>query len=491
MSRRRLIFYDDARHYHYYIYEPPMSIEQATWTIDAVAGTGVDTFVWGFGVGPTVFHDSKFADIFGGHLDVIPDVASWRAYENATGLIDCGCDPLEIMIDRAHETGMEFIGSLRLTHSSDPADTGNAHNWQFKIDHPEWVLEGSESDPNRKNNFNWTYPEVRAERLAIAKETCTRYDVDGIELDLTFSPYYFEENEVEENLHILTDFLCELRSAANESAAKRGRRIDVGARLLPSLKANNDAGFDVVTWIEEGLLDFVIPNVYTHMPIDPDFPFTWVTELAKSSECEVYPALGSVLGANREQYATTEHYRAAAAAYWSRGADALYLPWYPWPIGSEQRQILTEIADPDILSEKPKRYYMAPRHAQCVQFGYDAPLPVSLDAGPATPPVTLRLYIAEDCQRANAVLTLKLRESTSLDLMRVDLNGRELDQADAAYTTFGYEYSTLEFRLDQGALTHGENEISVALLSRPSNLSSDVVIEGVEVAVDYVTPRQP
>ena len=487
MSRRRLIFYDDARHYHYYIYEPPMSIEQATWTIDAVAGTGVDTFAWGFGVGPTVFHDSKFADVFAGHLDVIPDVASWRAYENATGLIERGCDPLEVMIDRAHQTGMEFIGSLRLTHSSDPADTGNAHNWQFKIDHPEWALKGSASDPNRKNNFNWKHPEVRAERFAIAEETCARYDVDGIELDLTFNPYYFEENEVEENLHVLTAFLRELRSTANASAKKRGRRLDVGARLLPSLQANNDAGFDVVTWIEEGLLDFVVPNVYSHMPIDPDFPFTWATELAKSSGCEVYPALGSTLGANREQYATTEHYRAAAAAYWSRGADALYLPWYPWPIGSEQRQILTEISDPDILSEKAKRYYMAPRHTQGVRFGYDALLPAYLEAGP----VTLRLYVAEDCQRANAILTLKLGESTSHDLMRVQFNGRELPQADATYTAFGYEYSTLEFRLDPGALAHGENEISIALLSRPSNLASAVVIEGVEIAVDYVTPKQP
>lgn len=487
MSRRRLIFYDDARHYHYYIYEPPMSIEQATWTIDAVAGTGVDTFAWGFGVGPTVFHDSKFADVFAGHLDVIPDVASWRAYENATGLIERGCDPLEVMIDRAHETGMEFIGSLRLTHSSDPADTGNAHNWQFKIDHPEWALKGSASDPNRKNNFNWKHPEVRAERFAIAEETCARYDVDGIELDLTFNPYYFEENEVEENLHVLTAFLRELRSTANASAKKRGRRLDVGARLLPSLQANNDAGFDVVTWIEEGLLDFVVPNVYSHMPIDPDFPFTWATELAKSSGCEVYPALGSTLGANRKQYASTEHYRAAAAAYWSRGADALYLPWYPWPIGSEQRQILTEISDPDILSEKAKRYYMAPRHTQGVRFGYDALLPASLEAGP----VTLRLYVAEDCQRANAILTLKLGESTSHDLMRVQFNGRELPQADATYTAFGYEYSTMEFRLDPGALAHGENEISIALLSRPSNLASAVVIEGVEIAVDYVTPKQP
>ena len=33
MSKRKLIFYDDARHYHYYIFEPPIRLEEATATI--------------------------------------------------------------------------------------------------------------------------------------------------------------------------------------------------------------------------------------------------------------------------------------------------------------------------------------------------------------------------------------------------------------------------------------------------------------------------
>ena len=490
MSKRRLIFYDDARHYHYYVYEPPMSMGEATATIDEVAGTGVDTFVWGFGVGPAVFHDSKRADVFAAHLDVIQDVASWRAYENTMQLIEQGHDPLNVMIDRAHEVGMDFIGSLRLTHSSDPSDVTNAHNWQFKIDHPEWVLKGDDS-PDRKNAFNWKYPEVRAERFAIAEETVTRYDVDGLELDLTFDPYYFEADEVADNMHVLTDFIRDLRRAAKEAAKRKGKSIDIGARLLPTLKANNDAGFDVETWLGDGLLDFVVPNVYSHMPIDPDFPFRWALDLARNGECAVYPAMGSVLGPNREEYAGVEYYRAAAAAYWSRGADALYLPWFPWPIGLEQRQILSEIGDPDVLFEKPKRYYMAPRQDQCVKFGYSAPLPVQLDVGLDARPATVGLSVVKDSTDANATLTLKLGESTSHDEMTVHLNGKELALDDAIYTAYGYDYSTLEFLLDWDALVDGMNELSVALLSRPAKLSSAVTLEGVEIAVHYVTPKQP
>jgi hypothetical protein len=45
--------------------------------------------------------------------------------------------------------------------------------------------------------------------------------------------------------------------------------------------------------------------------------------------------------------------------------------------------------------------------------------------------------------------------------------------------------------LDRGALVNGPNEISVALLSRPAKLASTVVLQGVEIAVDYVMPKQP
>ena len=490
MSKRKLIFYDDARHYHFYIFEPPMRLEEATATINAVAGTGVDTFVWGFGIGPTVFHDSRCADLFAAHLEVIDDVASWRAYENAKALIARDLDPLNVMLDRAHEVGMDFFGSLRLTHSSDPAAADSAHNWQFKIDHPEWVLQGNDADPGRKNSFNWIHPEVRAERFAIAEETVTRYDVDGLEIDLTFGPYYFEVDEVAENMHVLTDFLRTLKKVVNEAAARRGRTIELGARLFPSLKANNEAGFDIQTWFEEGLLDFAVPNVYAQLPIDPDFPFEWMIAMAQPNGCKVYPAMGPMLGESSD-YAGLEYYRAAAAAYWRRGADALYLPWYPWPVASEQRQILTEIGDPDVLSRKPKRYCVAPKQESSVAFGYEAQLPIPLTVGADVSPTTVNMFVADDPLLTVSTLTLKLAESTSHDVMTVTLNGNELSTVDATYTPYGYNYSTIEFCLQPGTLREGENQISVSLLSQPAILTSTVVLKSVEIGVDYVTTKQP
>ena len=144
-----------------------------------------------------------------------------------------------------------------------------------------------------------------------------------------------------------------------------------------------------------------------------------------------------------------------------------------------------------MLFERSKRYYMAPRQDQCVNFGYAAPLPVQLEAGSDATPATVSLSVAKDSASADAILTLKLAELTSHDEMSIGLNGRELSLVDATYTTYGYSYATLEFRLEWDDLVDGVNEISVAVLSRPAMLSSTVTLEGVEIAVDYVTPKQP
>ena len=160
-------------------------------------------------------------------------------------------------------------------------------------------------------------------------------------------------------------------------------------------------------------------------------------------------------------------------------------------VASEQRQILTEIGDPDVLSGKPKRYCMAPKQESSVAFGYEAQLPIPLTVGADVSPTTVNMFVADDPLLTVSTLTLKLAESTSHDVMTVTLNGNELSTVDATYTPYGYNYSTIEFCLQPGTLREGENQISVSLLSQPAILTSTVVLKSVEIGVDYVTTKQP
>ena len=475
MDKRRVIYYSDARHYHMYIYDPPMRVEDAYAPVDEAAGTSANTFAYGFGVGPTMFHGTKVGEIWGSRVEDIGDVASWRARENVMSLLDRGLDPLDLIIDRAHEQSMDFWGSLRLTHSSDPA-VDSLHNWQFKIDHPEWVLGDDPADPNRKNHFNWIQPEVRAERFALIEEAVHRYDMDGFELDLTFSPYYFEADQVEPNTHILTSYLRDVRRVVEEAAAARGRPMTLGARIPPSPDGNRKAGFDIETWLSEGLFDFVAPNVYGHIPLDPDFPFEWVLDLAAPSGCQVYPALGTIDGG-------LETYRAAASSYWHKGAHGLYLPWFAWPVEAEQRQILTEIGDPETLASVPKTYAAAALNEACAEWGYRGELPVELGQEPSGQAHTVRIYIADAADAGSVRLRLRVRELSGRDRLEVTVNGSALPADGFSYSPVGYTSGWTASALPRGLIHPGRNEVGVRITARAPRLTSHLVVEEVEFLV--------
>ena len=107
-----------------YSYDPPMSLQEAWAPVDEVAGTSVDTFVYGSGAGPAVMHDSRVGEVWGRRFETFDSAWAWRAFENVKSLIDVGHDPLNLLIDRAHEKGMEFFASLRLNHPMDPDGRG-------------------------------------------------------------------------------------------------------------------------------------------------------------------------------------------------------------------------------------------------------------------------------------------------------------------------------------------------------------------------------
>ena len=65
MRKQRTIYFNDARHYYLFVFEPPMDLEDARRPIDEVAGTSVDTFSYGVERGDGLFYPSKASMRFG------------------------------------------------------------------------------------------------------------------------------------------------------------------------------------------------------------------------------------------------------------------------------------------------------------------------------------------------------------------------------------------------------------------------------------------
>ena len=200
-----------------------------------------------------------------------------------------------------------------------------------------------------------------------------------------------------------------------------------------------------------------------------------------------------------EKPATVEHYRAAAAAYWDRGADAIYLPWFEWPQDAERRQVLSEIHDPDLLAGKKKHYVVRRDYEKAFASnqgydvavrGYPGQLKATLEAGMEAPGHTVRVYAADDLDLANTWLKVRLIGSTALDSMTVSLNGTALSWETCTRTDHdGYYGTWLEFPLPRGVLRKGANEVGVALHARPTNLAIPVLLESVDVIVDHPSPK--
>ena len=180
MRQRRTIYFNDARHYYLFVHEPPMRLEDAWSPVDEIADTGVDTFVYGMARDDGWFYPSKVGLPFGQDMQGgFEQCAYWRVWHNMQSLIDRGLDPLRVLVDRAHDRGMDFIASLRMgAYAGLPKEVSP-----------------------REGGPGMAQEDVRAFMLRGVTELAADYDTEGVELDFAAAPggtaFWFPQEEAE------------------------------------------------------------------------------------------------------------------------------------------------------------------------------------------------------------------------------------------------------------------------------------------------------
>ena len=247
----------------------------------------------------------------------------------------------------------------------------------------------------------------------------------------------------------------------------------------------------------------MVPVFYPYMVLDPDMPIDWIVEAAHEADASVY---GMLQPYSRDEstgtsdtvlpvraHATPEMVRAASASYWDRGVDGLYTWFMKWPLGDTERATLTEMGDRDQVKEANKRYVLRRRSRQAAELGYDASLPLEIPS--ASPDVRhpIPFYIADDVQGAadrvrQVLLRINISNAVTADRLTVFLNGESLAE-ETCLRDFGRRDAPrdllLEFRLRRVRPHRGRNLLEVSLDSRPPGFEGGVVIQEVEVAVEY------
>ncbi len=504
MRKPKLIYYNDARHYSLYRYDPPMSEHQLRQPVDEILGTGVDTIAFGLASGQTFFHDTKAGVRWGeGVDDHTHGVMWWRAAENARLALEAGLDPLRVVADRAREKGIQLLCSMRMNDAS--VDDNRYMMSRLKREHPEVMIGGGDARAATAENYELDL--VRETRLELIDEVLG-YGPDGLEMD-PYIDVFFDPSRARECGPILTDFVREVRRLCDRRGEEQGRRLCLATRVHPLEEANLAAGMDVRAWMREGYVDLVVVRP-EGMLFSPELAMDWVLETAAESGTWVYAPTGREPYDDRHHAPTIQMYRAAAANFVAMGVDGLYLSDLGWPLGLEEYQVLRELGDPEIYARKAKHYLLPVRAADESPSAAACDLPADLVEGEM---VRVAFTVSDDLRAAEVAgelagveLGIRVVQFCPEDELDFTFNGHVVEPARTSHfygglVSYGAARGGLpnrinthhwfHFDLPGGIVLEGENVLEVTAKSIFAGLSSTRVLQSVELMVRYVEPHQP
>ncbi|MDA1056026.1 MAG: hypothetical protein O3C40_37065 [Planctomycetota bacterium] len=440
----------------------------------------------------------------------VTDLFRWRP----PGLDAAEIDPLKVLIDRCHLHGMQFIADIRMNDRHGGAAHGIAKQ------HPEWTILGTA--------YNYALDDVRKAMLAFDKEVLDAYDVDGIEYDYLRWCHMFKPGEGRQNAHLLNDFTRQTRKLLDDAAARRGcKRLLLGVRVPQTIGECDYLGFDLATWIREGLVDYVVPSDFMHT--DTNMKTEDFVKLAKGTACKIYPAIHNRIGMDEpnEHYRlmALENLRAAAQNYYRYGADGVSP--YNFQFAFERRAVahrssaysaimwpaalgwLRELRYPDQIAAHDRHYlfYAVWKKSRHNITGTPNDDNIYLDRAQPTPAGSRRFRMAEkfDDPALRTTIQFKAIGLTEQDKLEIQINGQAvpLEYITSVFDANGqsvfegdpvpafYQYVidlNWETTGQSQPLVFGDNQLAVRLIPVQPSADGKVSIEELEC---YVYVRKP
>ena len=444
--------------------------------VDAIAYSTTRSFAY-------FTHNTKVCEVF--------TRKEGRLANNITpDLIAQGLDPLNVMITFCRENDLEIFWGMRMNDTHDTKNPLLRPRW--KVDHPEYLM-GSEARPPKRGGWtrvDYGRKEVRDMAFAVIKDVCDRYDVDGIELDFFRHPLFFKAQATggeatEQDCQLMTDLMRRVRTAADESAARRGKPILISMRMPDTVAYCRAIGIDLQVWLEERLLDIMIPSGYFQLAAWRD-----TVALCHRHSVAVFPCLSNCTMQDlsaRKRRMNIETYRARAMNVWASGADGIQIfncfdPTHP---------LWREIGSQETLQGLTKHYYgtyLGPRMTQGYLMGGRKYMrlptlcpnaPVALKPGQSH---ATSINIGEDVLWGKdkgvfpqITLRLQMGEPGQGDHVLVKLNGRML-----AGGTMTDDW--LEFSVAPELLTQHENDVEMKLAEETD---ATATVRDLMVVVNY------
>jgi len=195
-------------------------------------------------------------------------------------------DPMQYMIEVAHQQGMEFHAWINPYRATINMDTLSLSPWHVFYKNRSWMVEY-----DNKYYINPGLPEARQHIVQVVEEIIRKYDVDGIHLDDYFYPYpvkgkVFQDslayslygepygslgdwrrnnnNQLIEALAIaVKEKKPYIKFGVSPFGVWRNKEDDpLGSDTKAGVKSYDDLYADVLNWLQKGWIDYVAPQLY-------------------------------------------------------------------------------------------------------------------------------------------------------------------------------------------------------------------------------------
>ncbi len=512
MMRPRLIFYNDAHHYHAKRVEPPLNLHKMRWPVDELLGTGVEMLVLGLGYGDVYFHNSKVGRTVGEKKEVWESFIDWRIMRMVKDAAAMGTDQVREVIKRGQEMGLTVMPSLKL---QGPEQPGEERCGWLKWKHGAEICLREPDDRLAKTEwcYDFSLEIVRNDKMAVIREMLEDYEADGIELDFVFRPRYFRRAEVDEGIPMMNAFVAQIREMADKIGLAQGREIPVSARVFHDRGENLKIGLDVQTWLKEGSINLAVGQV-PYALFDTGLEARWLADAANAAGAAAYICPPRQVYDERTAFPHIEMWRAFGQTLHWQGFAGMYLGYLPWPLSENEYQILREMAYPDAVARRDKRYLLQPGEEDET---FTAPpkrqLPLQLEEGKTA---SVNLTVADDLESAKRdgemrppVLTIRFSFFCIEDDVEIRLNGTVLPSEEAEITDerglgirarfregiaapLGMSAHWFRYKLDPELLKRGENTLEVECKRFEKTAGFARSINGVEIQTrykDFVRPE--
>ncbi|MCA9411934.1 MAG: family 10 glycosylhydrolase [Candidatus Omnitrophica bacterium] len=355
-----------------FMIDPPgeMTTKTLDKLVDDLAGTHVTTYiicccaknanypseawsVYGDGFDPNLDNTQPFF----GDVDPAGRDGLRRWAHNLQKMTAEGIDTNAYMIERSRKKGISPWISIRMNDAHDaPLKESPLHS-RFFMDHPEFRRKTGSVGAWTDVCLDYGRPEVRAHAMALIEEVCSRYDMDGLELDWNRFPLHLKEGEEDLYRDVLTEWMGEVHEVVKSAEDKWGHPIHLVARVSARPEVAYGIGLDAVEWARKGFIDHLIVAPFWattdfNIPVEK-----WIENLQGTGvgvtaglEARVQPYPGGPSLPN-----TPDRRRGAALAMLSRGSQGIYLFNY-FEVPSAYHDLLNELDSEEVLRQKNRTY---------------------------------------------------------------------------------------------------------------------------------------